>query len=466
MPKDTVPQSPSPDYRRADELGVSSGLRQRDPLALAEAYHRTVPAAYACARRLLGSSDDVEALLQTVYGQLWASPPDGAGLEGWVRAHCFELGADDLRSRGAGPTSPSAASLLPDLPAPADSYLDAAERGLAELDSEQRDAVLRAHDQGIPSAQQPAENAAAALHSGLVALAGQPPERVSGDGCEDLPDLADWVLGLLAPDRAAQVEAAVAASPECGGLAQVLRAGRRRIEGLPITPDMSLRVVAVVLTDDAGGGLGRPPNEIDHLLPHVAATASAPESDNNPLPSALDQPASAELLAAADTPAADTPAAESAVQAAPAPAARPEAAPPERAVDENTSTAATQTQAGSKPLPASLRQELDSAAPDSQAIADAPGQSGRRGDGDGGRAPGADGTSASGQTAAPGGTARPTRTAGGSVAAGDRIKSTASTATGDEPASRGRRIAVIVLAVLFLVAGVALGLYIGLEGGV
>nr|MBA2729459.1 hypothetical protein [Euzebyaceae bacterium] len=84
----------------------------------------------------------------------------------------------------------------------------------------------------------------------------------------------------------------------------------------------------------------------------------------------------------------------------------------------------------------------------------------------GGRAPGADGTSASGQTAAPGGTARPTRTAGGSVAAGDRIKSTASTATGDEPASRGRRIAVIVLAVLFLVAGVALGLYIGLEGGV
>ncbi|MDQ3538998.1 MAG: hypothetical protein M3415_09425, partial [Actinomycetota bacterium] len=90
-PKATVQQSPSPDYRRADERGVVAGLRQRDPLALAEAYHRSVPAAYACARRLLGSSDDVEALLRTVYAELWASPPDGAGLEGWVRARCFDL---------------------------------------------------------------------------------------------------------------------------------------------------------------------------------------------------------------------------------------------------------------------------------------------------------------------------------------------------------------------------------------
>ena len=454
--KDTVPQSPSPDYRRADERAVVAGLRQREPLALAEAYHRTVPAAYACARRLLGSSDDAEVLLQTVYAELWASPPDGVGLEGWVRARCFELGADELRARGSAPASPSAMTLLPDLPAPSGSYLDAAERGLAELDERQREAILQAHDQGRPSVQQAGEDTTAAMTSALVALAGQAP--AIDDGCEDLPDLADWVLGLVAPDRATQIEAAVASRPGCGALAQVLRAGRRRIEGLPITSDMGLRVLAVALTGEDGASLGGAPNETDHLLAHVAAAASAPAVVAEPLPSALDQPGDDELLAPAATTTAGATSATAATsaqdvggsatsagtdpsQAAPATAAAAGTPVPATTAALEAPTGATAAgapaEAGSKPLPAPLRDELNGQG--NAAVSQ-------------GETAASPATSGDGQDTA--------RTAGGSVAAGDRNDSMAADA---KPASRGLRVAGIVLGVLILIAGVALGLYIGFQ---
>ncbi|MDQ3973777.1 MAG: hypothetical protein M3276_05490, partial [Actinomycetota bacterium] len=121
-----------PDHRRSSQEQLLEALRERDALALAEAYHRTIAAAHACARRLLSSSSHVEALLRAVYAELWAQPPrDDEPLEGWIRARCFELGTAHLRERGMAPASPSLAELVPDLPAPDLRHLDAAERALS-----------------------------------------------------------------------------------------------------------------------------------------------------------------------------------------------------------------------------------------------------------------------------------------------------------------------------------------------
>ncbi len=92
-----------PDHRRASEAELVAALRDRDPLALAEAYHRTIPAAHAGARRLLSRSAEVEALLRQVYAELWRSPPDADPLEGWIRSRTFELAVADLRDRAARP---------------------------------------------------------------------------------------------------------------------------------------------------------------------------------------------------------------------------------------------------------------------------------------------------------------------------------------------------------------------------
>ena len=236
-----------PDYRRVSEAELVAALRKRDPLALAEAYHRTIPAAHATARRLVSSSVVVEALLRAVYDELWRNPPLGAGLEGWVRGRTFDLGVDHLRSQSTAPASPSLSTLLPDLPKPDVRYLDAAERSLAELDDRQRRALLLAHDRGIPSERQDEEGAPAALISALFALAGPEPGGEQADGDCNVAGVGDWVLGLLSPDRAAQVSAAVTAESGCESVVKALRRGRRRLEGLPPTPDMGQRILVVVL---------------------------------------------------------------------------------------------------------------------------------------------------------------------------------------------------------------------------
>lgn len=251
-----------PDHRRASEADLVAALRERDALALAEAYHRTIPAAHATARRLLAGSAEVEALLRAVYGDLWQSPPTGRSLEGWIRARCFELGAADLRERNRAPASPSVWELLDDLPKPEVRYLDAAERALAELPAEHRRALLLAHDKGVAAGDQQTAGAAEALDAALLTMSG-PEAEAEATGCET-EGLADWVLGLLAPTRAAEMTTA-AADASCAGRVKALRRGRRRLEGLPPTPDMGHRVLVLVL---AGGAAA--------VVPRQAPAASAP----------------------------------------------------------------------------------------------------------------------------------------------------------------------------------------------
>jgi DNA-directed RNA polymerase specialized sigma24 family protein len=267
-----------PDHRRATEQDLLVALRAKDPLALAETYHRTIPAAHATARRLLSSSTEVEALLRAVYSELWDAPPTDTGLEGWVRARCFALASEDLRERDAAPASPSLTVLLPELPRPEVRYLDAAERALSELTDEQRRALLLAHDKGVPTAEQNAEEAPGALVEALLALAGPEPgsDPPQPDACADMVQLGDWVLGLLPADAATAVAADVAARPECTTLAKALRRGRRRLEGLPPTPDMGQRVLVTVLA-------GAP-------APLRAAAPAADPGATAVIPSALDAP--------------------------------------------------------------------------------------------------------------------------------------------------------------------------------
>jgi hypothetical protein len=239
------------DHRRSDDATLLDALRDRDPLALAEAYHRTVLAANACARRLLSSPDRIEALLETVYRELWEDPPEDVPLEGWVRARCFALGTQDLRQRETAPASPSVSALLPDLPAPDVRYLDAAERALSELDDHDRNVLLLAHDCGVDTEMQGGD-AAQALERSLRALAGPEPSTADSaalrdDPCSDVRGMGDWVLGLSDERSAAELEALVAARPGCAALARTLRRGRRRLEGLPPTPDMGHRILVTVL---------------------------------------------------------------------------------------------------------------------------------------------------------------------------------------------------------------------------
>lgn len=292
-----------PDHRRATEQELVASLANRDPLALAEAYHRTIPAAHATARRLLSGSAEVEALLREVYAELWASPPQGVALEGWIRSRCFTLAAEDLRERDAAPASPSLTTLLPELPRAEVRYLDAAERALAELDDTQRRTLLLAHDKGVPTEEHTVPDAGAALVDALLALAGPEPggEAPDASSCAEIPQLGDWVLGLLPHDRAAAVGDEVHASPACTALTKALRRGRRRLEGLPPTPDMGQRVLVVVL---AGGPAAAMP-----AAPGPAAAASAggapgaapaASAVTTALPSALDDTGDLTPVAMAD----------------------------------------------------------------------------------------------------------------------------------------------------------------------
>jgi DNA-directed RNA polymerase specialized sigma24 family protein len=283
----TLLRTDLPDHRRATEEQLVEALRNRDPLALAEAYHRSIPAAHATARRLLSGSSEVEALLREVYTELWSSPPNGAALEGWIRARCFELAAEDLRERDAAPASPSLTTLLPELPRPEVRYLDAAERALAELGDAERKALLLAHDKGVPSEEQNVPDAGAALVTALIALAGPEPgsDTPNPQACDEVPFIADWILGLLPPERATRVADEVAARPECTALAKALRRGRRRLEGLPPTPDMGQRVLVTVL---AGAPAPVPVPAPAAAAAPAAGAAGVAATPASALPSALD----------------------------------------------------------------------------------------------------------------------------------------------------------------------------------
>lgn len=248
------------DHRGTSEPDLLGALRAREPLALAEAYYRSVGAAYGCARRLVGSSSETEALVRAVYADLWASPPADEPLEGWARARCFALGADHLREAGRAAASPSTATLLADpgtSGAPAPDSPDSLEQALADLDEPARRAVLLAHDRGVASARQDDPEAAGALDRGLAAIADDDEE--DGEQPEELiPLLADWTLGLLSAPLAAEVAAAVAEHPDRAARARLLRRGRRRLEGLPPPSDMGQRILVAVLAGFPSGSRGAP----------------------------------------------------------------------------------------------------------------------------------------------------------------------------------------------------------------
>ncbi|MGH8895924.1 MAG: RNA polymerase sigma factor [Egibacteraceae bacterium] len=276
------------DHRRSAESTLLDALRARDPLALAEVYHRTVPAAHACARRLLSSPAQIEVLLRTVYLELWEDPPKEVPLESWVRGRCFALATDDLRARRAAPASPSAATLLPDLPAPEVRYVDAVERCLSELGERERTVLLLAHDCGVDTGAQGGD-AAEALDWALLALAGPEASSAHGaaldaDPCPDGLWMGDWVLGLVDPTIAQEFEALVASRPGCAARARALRRGRRRLEGLPPTSDIGQRILVTVVSGMEGPALAvgapEPLGDEDHApwLPPSAPTRPVDDS--------------------------------------------------------------------------------------------------------------------------------------------------------------------------------------------
>lgn len=241
-------------FRWSGEAPLAAGLRAREPLALAEVLTRTLPAGHAVARRLLGTRD-AEALLHTVYAELWAADRVDGSLERWVRARTSELGLAQLRAGGRGPAAASVRVLADDLPEPS-GYADPAERQLSSLRSTDRAALLRAHDLGVSGVEQGKPEA---LTRALLALA-EPTdaERISVDAARREPALADLVLGLSDPGEATAAEAGVAADAERSAAVQLLRRGRRRVEGLPPTPDLATRLLAAILSDASAAATPTP----------------------------------------------------------------------------------------------------------------------------------------------------------------------------------------------------------------
>ena len=253
-PADPRPSGPI-DHRRADEDELLAALRAQDLLALAECWQRTAPAAHAVARRLLGAADQIEALLGEVYAELWESPPAVGPLERWARARTFARGAERLRAMGQGPAAPSCALVLPDLPAARRPATDPVERVIAELPHQAAVALVRAHDAGIPAAQQPDPQAPAGLDQALEALAQQTLEDGSAVRTGGEP-LGDQVLGLSAAGPREQL-----ADPSLAERLRFLRRGRRRLEGLPPAPELGPRVLLGVVARSqatAGPAAARP----------------------------------------------------------------------------------------------------------------------------------------------------------------------------------------------------------------
>jgi DNA-directed RNA polymerase specialized sigma24 family protein len=244
------------DHRSSDDATLVRAVADGDAIALAEAYHRTITAAHACARRLLASPVEVEALLRSVYAELWEEPPVDDALEGWVRARSFALGTGYLRQRGLEAPSPSLAAWTSGVDADERNVAnDPLERMIGELERDQQAALVRAHDQGIRTADQD-DGAGEALKHALLALASplSDAERHAAEMCNSGVALANWIFGLLPPHEAATVPGTAAEPTPCGRLAGVLRRARRRFEPLPPTPDLGHRVLAWVLSNGQARG--------------------------------------------------------------------------------------------------------------------------------------------------------------------------------------------------------------------
>lgn len=238
------------DHRGTDDARLVHAVADGDAIALAEAYHRTITAAHACARRLLASPVEIEALLRAVYSELWDEPPVDEALEGWVRARCFNLGTGYLRQRNLRAPSGSLAAWTSGIEADEQhSSNDTLERMIAELTDQQQKSLVLAHDQGIRTAEQDDPQAGVALQHALLVLASPltDDERHAAEMCSSGVALANWIFGLLPPHEAATVPGTSAEPTPCGRLAGVLRRARRRFEPLPPTPDLGHRVLASVL---------------------------------------------------------------------------------------------------------------------------------------------------------------------------------------------------------------------------
>jgi DNA-directed RNA polymerase specialized sigma24 family protein len=239
------------DHRSTDDATLVRAVADGDAIALAEAYHRTITAAHACARRLLASPVEIEALLRSVYSELWEEPPVDEALEGWVRGRCFALGTGYLRQRGLPSPSASLAAWTSGVDADShDAAHDPLERMISELTDDQQAALVRAHDQGLRTAEQDDPDAGVALQHALLVLASPltDDERHAAEMCTSGVALANWIFGLLPPHEAATVPGTAAEPTPCGRLAGVLRRARRRFEPLPPTPDLGHRVLAWVLS--------------------------------------------------------------------------------------------------------------------------------------------------------------------------------------------------------------------------
>jgi DNA-directed RNA polymerase specialized sigma24 family protein len=278
------------DHRNSPTAELLAAIAVRDPLALAEAYHRTSYAAHACAIRAVSRREEVEGLLRAVYLRLWQDPPRQAPLEAWVRNQMFTEARAYLQERGRAAASPSTTLLLPDAPS-ADAVPDHTERLIAALDDDALRALLLAHDRGIPTADQRSEAAEEGLRRALYALA----ETDDPQECS-IPRLADLVLGLLDDDEADRV-AAAASAPACAEELRVLRRGRRRIEGLPPAPDLGHRVVAYAVTTPSTADRAEPvPGELTEPQDQGRADASGSSGPGAGRPAVQAAPAPASVL--------------------------------------------------------------------------------------------------------------------------------------------------------------------------
>lgn len=223
-------------------------VSQHQPLALTEAYHRTVSAAHAVVRRLLNDSDKIEEVLTRVYSRLWAERPTNVPLEGWARAATWDIGSEVLHRDELAPVSPSVGDQLPDLPTPDSRFVDTAERAINELADDERTALLSAHDQGVPTVEQADPKAAEHLVNALVRLAGaEVDEAVDAELVRKYPGIADWAMGTASPTTVQTIETGIEDDEALAELSRTLRRGRRRIEGLPATPDMGARILVSIL---------------------------------------------------------------------------------------------------------------------------------------------------------------------------------------------------------------------------
>jgi DNA-directed RNA polymerase specialized sigma24 family protein len=266
-----VPGASLPDHRRSPEGTLLTAIRSGDHLALAEAWQRTAPAAHAVARRLAGPAD-TEAVLHRLYAELWRSPAITEPLERWARARCFALSLEFLRAEGRGPAAASVGCVMPDLPARRAGALDPVERVLAGLPDDAARALVRAHDQGLPTWTHPEPDAPAALRLALRTLAGAP-DGPDPDGAGDHP-LGDLALGLLDSAQAEVLQNLLLDTPELAEHARLLRRGSRRMEGLPPAPELGPRILLAVVAGVPAAAPITPPAA--PAAPVAAPAAAAP----------------------------------------------------------------------------------------------------------------------------------------------------------------------------------------------